>query len=96
MYRRTLLLSIASTAIAIVVQPPLGMYGVASAAMELTDHSRKDPYAAATGLNQPRRLMISTFEPIGLSSSCEQNTQSYMPPVSISMDVAVLQCRQPY
>lgn len=92
MHVPTLLLAIASTAFAIVVQPPLGMYGVSSAAMELTDHSRKDPYAVLVGIDQPRRLMISTFEPIGLSSSCEQYPQTYMPPVSISIDVCLLQC----
>src|ERR1700761_998087 len=99
MHKSTLLLSIASTAFAVVVQPPLGMYGVSSTAMELTDHARKDPFAAEAGLAQPRRLMVSIFEPIGLSGSCEQCTQRYMPPVSTSPPsrlVALLQYPERY
>lgn len=72
----SLLVSSATLTSAIVIQPPLGKYGVASTAMELVDTSRNDTYAPKP---EPRRVMVSAFYPAGSSKKCQPVMLPYMP-----------------
>ena len=67
---------------AIVLSPSAGNHGVAKADLELTDHSRLDPYAESP---IPRRLMISAFTPAGLVHTCSPVTTPYMPPSTAAL-----------
>ncbi|KAK5999444.1 hypothetical protein QM012_005445 [Aureobasidium pullulans] len=75
----SLLLSSATLASAIVIQPPLGRYGVASTVMELVDNSRNDTYAPKP---EPRRIMVSAFFPANSLKKCQPVMLPYMPPAT--------------
>ncbi len=79
------LVVLARAASSLVVHPPLSTYGVASTPMELIDYARKDPFAAKEGLNRPRRLMVSSFYPVGLLDLCQPYTDPYMPPATAAV-----------
>ena len=57
------------------LSPPPGTSNVRIRSFALTDHSRVDPFAP--GHNEPRRVMLSLFEP----AHCQQTVAlPYMPP----------------
>ncbi|KAG9671910.1 PAF acetylhydrolase family protein, partial [Aureobasidium melanogenum] len=72
----------ATLASAIVVQPPLGRYGVASAVMELVDTSRNDTYASKP---EPRRIMVSSYYPTNSPKKCQPVMLPYMPPATAAV-----------
>ena len=72
-------LAMASTAAAIDLPRPDGRYGTASSQAMLVDHSRDDPYSAAAGIKQNRRLMVSSFYPVALRQQCLDLPSPYMP-----------------
>lgn len=63
----------------ITISPSRGRYGVSSSTMDLIDHNRLDPYASEP---QPRRLMLSIFQPIAPHEPCHPYTTPYMPPAT--------------
>lgn len=67
---------------AIVVQPPLGKYGVAITTMELVDTSRNDTYATKL---EPRRIMVSAYYPATASKKCQPVMLPYMPPATAAV-----------
>ncbi|KAI4739647.1 alpha/beta-hydrolase [Aureobasidium sp. EXF-12298] len=67
---------------AIVVQPPLGRYGVASTVIELVDTSRNDTYAPKP---QSRRIMVSAFYPVNSLKRCQPVMLPYMPPATAAV-----------
>lgn len=75
----SLLVFSATLTSAIVIQPPLGKYGVASTAMELVDTSRNDTYAPKP---EPRRVMVSAYYPANLFKNCQPVMLPYMPPAT--------------
>lgn len=72
-------LALATTATAIDLPRPNGRYGTGSSRAVLIDHSRSDPYAAAAGIKQDRRLMVSSFYPVALREQCLDLPSLYMP-----------------
>jgi pimeloyl-ACP methyl ester carboxylesterase len=72
-------LALASTTIAVNLPRPDGRYGTGSSQAMLIDHSRRDPYAAAAGVKQDRKLMVSTFYPVALREHCLDLPSPYMP-----------------
>jgi dienelactone hydrolase len=74
-----LVLACAGLVSAIIVQPPLGEYGVASTAMELVDTSRNDTYASKP---EPRRIMVSAYYPATSSKKCQPVVVPYMTPAT--------------
>ncbi|KAH0040865.1 PAF acetylhydrolase family protein, partial [Aureobasidium melanogenum] len=78
----SLLLFSATLASAIVVQPPLGRYGVASTVMELVDTSRNDTYASKP---EPRRIMVSSYYPANSLKKCQPVMLPYMPPATAAV-----------
>ncbi|KAG9522058.1 PAF acetylhydrolase family protein, partial [Aureobasidium melanogenum] len=72
----------ATFASAIVVQPPLGRYGVASTVMELVDTSRNDTYASKP---EPRRIMVSSYYPTNSLKKCQPVMLPYMPPATAAV-----------
>ena len=76
-----LLLSLLPTALplpTIPLPPPPGPYNTTMTVLPLTDNNRTDPYAAT---RQPRRLMISIFNPVS-PSLCHPILAPYMPPLT--------------
>lgn len=67
---------------AIVVQPPVGRYGVASTAMELVDTSRNDTYAPKP---EPRRIMVSAYYPANSLKRCQPIMLLYTPPATAAV-----------
>ncbi|KAG9938712.1 PAF acetylhydrolase family protein, partial [Aureobasidium melanogenum] len=67
---------------AIVVQPPLGRYGVASTVMELVDISRNDTYAPKP---ESRRIMVSSYYPANSLKNCQPVMLPYMPPATAAV-----------
>lgn len=74
-----LTLAAASTATAAVLPAPDGQYGTASAQVALTDHSRQDSYAMASGKSQFRQVVVSSFYPVAPREHCINFTSPYMP-----------------
>jgi pimeloyl-ACP methyl ester carboxylesterase len=72
-------LAMASTAATIDLPRPDGRYGTGSSWAMLVDHSRSDPYSAAAGIKQNRRLMVSSFYPVALRQQCLDLPSPYMP-----------------
>jgi pimeloyl-ACP methyl ester carboxylesterase len=72
-------LALATTATAIHLPRPNGKYGTGSSRAILIDHSHSDPYAAAAGIKQDRRLMVSSFYPVALREQCLDLPSLYMP-----------------
>jgi len=72
-------LALATTTTAIDLPSPNGRYGTGSSQMMLIDHSRHDPFAAAVGITQDRRLMVSSFYPVALRGECLDLPSPYMP-----------------
>lgn len=75
------LLALSVAADAVILQPPLGQYGVTRSTLDLTDTSRTNPFNNA---NTPRRLMLSVFEPTTPWKYCSKSTEPYMPPLAAS------------
>ena len=65
-----------NTVQAFTIPRPRGPYAVASAALEVVDVRRPDPYTGAA----TRRLEVSSFYPVGNRSTCEVYYAPYMPP----------------
>jgi pimeloyl-ACP methyl ester carboxylesterase len=72
-------LALATTATTIDLPRPNGKYGTGSSKAMLVDHSRSDPYSAAAGIKQDRRLMVSSFYPVALREQCLDLPSPYMP-----------------
>jgi pimeloyl-ACP methyl ester carboxylesterase len=72
-------LALAIAATAIDLPRPTGKYGTGSSQAMLLDHSRSDPYSAAAGIKQDRRLMVSSFYPVALREQCLDMPSPYMP-----------------
>jgi dienelactone hydrolase len=70
-----LVLACAGLTSAIIVQPPIGEYGVASTAMELVDTSRNDTYAPKP---EHRRIMVSAYFPATSRKKCQPVVLPYM------------------
>ncbi|KAI5200544.1 alpha/beta-hydrolase [Aureobasidium subglaciale] len=64
---------------ALIVQPPLGKYGVASTVMELVDTSKNDTYAPKP---EYRRVMVSAYYPASSIKSCQSIMIPYMTPAT--------------
>jgi pimeloyl-ACP methyl ester carboxylesterase len=72
-------LALVTTAAAINLPRPEGRHGTGSSQAMLVDHSRRDPYAAAAGITQDRKLMVSSFYPVALREQCLDLPSPYMP-----------------
>jgi len=72
-------LALTSVATAINLPRPDGRFGTSSSQAMLVDHSRHDPFAAAAGVAQDRRLMVSSFYPVALREQCLDIPSQYMP-----------------
>jgi pimeloyl-ACP methyl ester carboxylesterase len=73
------------TAVAAINLPrPEGKYGTGSSQAMLVDRSRRDPFAAAAGIKQDRRLMVSSFHPVALREQCLDLPSPYMPATTAS------------
>jgi pimeloyl-ACP methyl ester carboxylesterase len=77
-----LCLALAIAAAAIDLPRPTGKYGTGSSQAMLVDHSRSDPYSAAAGIKQDRRLMVSSFHPVALREQCLDMPSPYMPAIT--------------
>jgi pimeloyl-ACP methyl ester carboxylesterase len=72
-------LVLATTAAAVNLPRPEGTYGTSFSQAMLVDHSRRDPFAAAAGITQDRKLMVSSFYPVALRKQCLDLPSPYMP-----------------
>lgn len=72
-------LALASTATAINLPRPDGRFGTGSSQVMMVDHSRRDHFAAAAGITQDRKLMVSSFYPVALREQCLDISSQYMP-----------------
>jgi pimeloyl-ACP methyl ester carboxylesterase len=72
-------LILAATTAAINLPRPEGRYGTGSSQAMLVDHFRGDPFAAAAGIKQVRKLMVSSFYPVALREQCLDLPSPYMP-----------------
>lgn len=61
------------------ISPPMGRYGIAYSTTEFVDQDRLDPFAPG---QQPRRLMLSIFEPVAIHEPCHLYKTQYMPPTT--------------
>jgi dienelactone hydrolase len=68
-----------STVEALTLPAPVGKYGTASSLALLTDSSRQDPYAAASGESHFRKVLVSAFYPAALRKDCVSYTSHYIP-----------------
>ena len=68
-----------STVKALTLPAPDGQYGTGTSQMLLTDRSRQDPYATASGGSQFRQVVVSSFYPVALRQNCIDYTTQYMP-----------------
>jgi dienelactone hydrolase len=68
-----------STVAALTLPAPDGKYGTAPSVALLTDSSRQDPYAAASGESHFRKVLVSAFYPAALRKDCDSYTSHYMP-----------------
>jgi dienelactone hydrolase len=68
-----------STVAALTLPAPAGKYGTVSSVTLLTDTSRQDPYAAASGGSHFRQVIVSAFYPAALRKDCVSYTSRYMP-----------------
>ncbi|KAI5236738.1 alpha/beta-hydrolase [Aureobasidium subglaciale] len=75
----SLILTSAALTSAVIVQPPLGKYGVASTAMELVDTSRNDTYPPKP---EHRRVMVSAYYPASSLKTCRPVKVPYMTPAT--------------
>ncbi|KAI4724624.1 alpha/beta-hydrolase [Aureobasidium sp. EXF-10728] len=75
----SLLLTFAALTTAIIVQPPLGKYGVATTTMELVDTSRNDTFASKP---EHRRVMVSAYYPATPLKKCQPVMVPYMTPAT--------------
>jgi pimeloyl-ACP methyl ester carboxylesterase len=75
-------LALVTSAAAINLPVPEGRYGTGSSQAMLVDHSRRDPHAAAAGIKQDRRLMVSSFYPVAVREQCLDIPSPYMPPTT--------------
>ena len=74
-----LVLALASAGSAISLPRPDGRFGTGSSQVMLVDQSRRDPFAAAAGIKQNRKLMVSLFYPVSLREQCLDLPSQYMP-----------------
>jgi pimeloyl-ACP methyl ester carboxylesterase len=74
-----LYLALAYAVTAINLPRPGGRFGTGTSRTMLVDHSRRDPFAAAAGITQDRRLMVSSFYPVALHEQCLDLVSPYMP-----------------
>lgn len=82
-------IALLATVSAVTIHPTSGRYAIDSSVHVLVDHSREDPFAAADGRTKARRVLISSFVPVGRFEECDPYTVPYMPPATAAAYDAV-------